>query len=231
MAYDFAAIHLNSQTTSNFWERLDAYRDCATRLNEYRQEIKWGTHSVSVERTIQGLPRITGSLPNERELEGLLLRFRLFVLKSEKSCFEYFINALHDSSSDELLKLYTSYAKREFHKSKILGNALLGYQGEYTPMTIIDIWFNSHYFHRSGKRSPLKAAKLKNFKSAVSENGAKITLFHAVWDVCNLVRNVNFLVANTSRENPVVLVPVSCNFGHSCILGIDDSEFKTQEGS
>lgn len=187
-------------------ERVSSFKRKATDLCEFVSSQKWGQHSIHVDRSNENLPNITGSLPDELILEALYRRFRFFILNDEKANYFRLLNLISQSADSPLVHSFTKMYKKELFEERSLQFAFITAKSKYTPKEVINFWFNSYYFHDQ----EVDRVKLERFKGVVSDNGAKVVLFHAVWNAVRKVRNLNYLLRDTSGFNQHMYIPVSC---------------------
>ena len=187
-------------------ERISSYKRKAVDLSEFVSAQKWGQHSISINRSNENRPNITGSLPDELILEALYRRFRFFILNDEKSNYFRLLNLISQSSDSSIVHSFIKMYKKELFEERSLQFAFITAKSKYTPKEVINFWFNSYYFHDQD----IDRAKLDTFKGIVSDNGAKVVLFHAVWNAIRKVRNLNYLLRDTSHINQYMYIPSIC---------------------
>ena len=197
-------ININSHPELE--DRIDSFRRKATDISTYVASHKWERLTVSVNRTDENNPNIKGNIPNDLILEGLYRRFRFFILNKEKSNYFRLLRLLSSSANSSLLHSYLRMSKKEFLSEDSLKFAFITAKTKYHPEEIINLWFNSYYFHDQ----KAEREKLSIFRDIVSDNGAKVVLFHAVWNAILKIRNLNYLIRNTSIERQSMYVPYLC---------------------
>lgn len=203
--FEVAAIDLGS--CPELVKRLDAFKRRANDLLAFIRTQDWGAHFMRIDRTNQEKPLIIGSIPDDLALEGLYRRFRFFILHKEMAFYYRFNRLLSVSSDDELLHRFLRVEKREFLQSKLLDYAFVTSTMKYRGEDVVDFWFNAYYFHdREEERM-----KLAKFEQVVSSEGAKAILWQLVWDSTLKIRNMSYLIRDTTMDNPVMYVPVSCS--------------------
>jgi len=203
---EFLKAQLDIELSPEFQIRLESFRRKATELSNFVSSQNWGRHHVHVDRSNENKPRVDGTLPNELVLEALYRRFRFFILTREKSNYFRLLRLLSASSDDELLHGFLRLEKKEFFNERSLEFAFITANSQYKPEDVIDFWFNAYYFH---DQAPDRE-KLSTFESIVSPIGAKVILWHAVWNSVLKIRNLNWLLRETSINNPVVFVLFIC---------------------
>jgi hypothetical protein len=204
--YQFETVLINLASSPELLLRVDAFRRRAADLIDFIRSQKWGIQNIHIDRSNQERPTIKGSLPNDLVLEGLYRRYRFFILNDEKANYYRFIRLLSASSKNELLHRFLRVEKKEFLQSRSLEFAFITSTMKYRAEDVIDCWFNSYYFHDQDS----ERERLVEFEKIVSPEGAKVMLWQSVWDSALKVRNMSWLIRDTSVKNPVVYVPVSC---------------------
>ena len=200
----FAKVEIAFSSSNELQARLDAFRRRAEDLNLFIASQKWGMHNVSVDRTDENRPKISGSLPDEMVLEALYRRFRFFILNDEGANYYRLIRLLSASSNDELLHRFLRVEKKEFLNENSLEFAFITASTKYRAKEVIDFWFNAYYFHDQD----LERSKLEKFESIVSPEGAKVVLWQAVWHSTRRIRNLAWLTREATLQNPIVYAPV-----------------------
>ena len=203
---EFQKISIDMSKFQDMEERIDNFKRKATDLCEYVSSQEWGRHSININRKDQNKPTITGSLPNELLLESLYRRFRFFILNDEKTNYFRLIKMLSQSSTSPLIHRFTKVSKKEFFNEDSLQFAFITAETKYSAKEVIEFWFNSYYFHDQDE----DRNKLQNFENIVSSNGAKVVLFHAVWNAVRKVRNLNYLLRDTSIKNQKMYIHTLC---------------------
>lgn len=203
---EFIKISVDITSFNDMEERINSFRRKASDLCEYVSSQEWGQHTISVDRSDENLPKIKGSLPDPLILESLYRRFRFFILNDEKSNYFRLLNLLSQASNSPLIHSFAKTSKKEFFEENSLQFAFITAKSKYHPKDVINLWFNSYYFHDQEE----DRNKLEAFKGIVSDNGAKVVLFHTVWNAVRKVRNLNYLLRDTSINNQEIYVPVLC---------------------
>jgi len=203
---EFVQVSLDLSSFKDMEDRINSFKRKATDLCEYVSTQKWGQHTIHVDRSDENIPSIKGSLPDDLMLESLYRRFRFFILNDEKANYFRLLNLLSQASDSALIHNYARISKKEFFEERSLQFAFITAKSKYQPKEVINFWFNSYYFHDQDE----DRGKLDIFKSIVSDNGAKVVLFHAVWNAVLKVRNLNYLLRDTSIDNQKIHVPVLC---------------------
>jgi len=203
---EFQKISIDMFRFQDLEERIDNFKRKATDLFEYVSSQDWGRHSININRKDQNNPTITGSLPNELLLESLYRRFRFFILNDEKTNYFRLINQISQSSQSSYLHMYAKISKKEIFNESSLRLAFITAETKYTAKEVINFWFNSYYFHDQ----PEDRKKLEIFENIVSGNGAKVVLFHAVWNAVRKVRNLNYLLRDTTINNQEMYIQTLC---------------------
>lgn len=200
----FAKVAIDLASSEELQSRLESFRRRALDLSVFVQSQKWGRHSVNVNRFDQSRPRISGTLPDHLLVEALYRRFRFFILKNENANYFRFARLLSASSKDELLHKFLRAERREFYNESSLEFAFITASTKYRPNEVIDFWFNAYYFHDEAQ----ERSKLARFERIVSAEGAKVVLWHAVWNSTRKIRNLAWLTREATAQNPIVYVPV-----------------------
>jgi hypothetical protein len=203
--YRFEKAEINLSSSTELQIRLDSFKRRAADLTGFMKNQKWGVHNIHVDRSDQDQPRADGTVPDELVLEGLYRRFRFFILNDEGANYRRFLRLLSASSENELLHRFIRIERKEFFQSKSLEFAFITAKLKYRPEEVIDFWFNAYYFH---DQEP-ERQKLAAFQSIVSPEGAKVLLWESIWNILK-IRNMAWLVKETTLANPVVDVPVYC---------------------
>jgi hypothetical protein len=211
---EFITIELDRDHPEHLWGRIETFKRRAQDLAEFKAAQNWGIHNVSVNRTNENRPHISGSLPDETTLELLYRRFRFFILNDKPAKPAYanyrrLLKFLGAATSSELAHMYFRLWRKEFLTDDVLRFAFITAKRRFTPEDVIRFWFNAEYFHDDRE----KEATLAEFRGIVSDNGAKVALWHAVWDATLRVRNLNWLLKDTSRANPRMHIPHFCRVG------------------
>lgn len=204
--HEYITASLDQDPPDYIWEHIAGFKRRAEDLDGFIRSENWGIHNVSINRTNEDLPHISGSLPDETLLERLYRRFRFFILEKEKSNYRRLLKLLSAATSSEVGQLYLRVCRKEFLTNDILDFAFITAKRPYHPEEVIDCWFNAFYFHDD----PSKHETLSKFTRMVSDNGAKVALWHVVWDASLRVRRLNWLLRETTRTNPVMYIPYLC---------------------
>lgn len=200
---EFIAVPIRLTHSPELQERILAFRRRADDLAEFIRSKKWGQHHVSIDRNDENSPKISGTLPDELILEGLYRRYRFFILNHEKSNYRRLVNLLSQNTDSERLQKYFRSVRREFLEEDILRAAFITARKKIRPEQVIDYWFNAYYFHGDEK----KHEQLETFRQVMTDNGAKLALWHVVWRSALRVRNLAYLLRETSEEYPYVYMP------------------------
>lgn len=204
-AFTFSIVELNN-VPKELWERIDQFRQRAAQLNSFRRDVKWGILNLSIERSRNTQPKVTGNLPNKYELESLYLRFRFFILENENANYKKLLKGLGRSVDDELVREFFRFERKSFFDDEIVEKIINKYTKNIRAEEIIDMWFNAYYFHNN----LYKKDKLEELIAFVSQFGAEAALFYIVRNACNKVRNLNWLLKDLTISKPIIYIPNSC---------------------
>ncbi len=207
MSHTFIEVSINGVVEKELWKRIERFHYRAEELNRFRSEINWGHFTSNVDRSDTKGPIISGSLPDKYVLEALYRRFRFFILEKEKANYRRLIKVLGSAVTDETARLFYKQERKEFLKTDIVDFAFISHEPRYSGDEILNLWFNAVYFHDEEE----KIEKLVELENLISKNGAEVTLLHIVWDACNKIRNLNWLLTETSQNNAKIKVPISCS--------------------
>lgn len=206
MTNEYTTTPLVHDISEHFWGRIATFTRRGRDLDEFIRSNHWGQHSMEIDRQNEHRPRISGSLPDESLLELLYRRFRFFILKREKSNYQRLQQLLSAATTSEVARSFLLVSRDEFLTNDALDFAFITAQRPYGPEEVIDCWFNAFYFHDNSK----KGATLAEFRSVVSNNGAKVALWHTIWDASYRVRRLNWLLRDTNRKNATIYIPHLC---------------------
>jgi hypothetical protein len=124
------------------------------------------------------------TLPNEEYLRSFYMAFRFFYLKKEKTNFLRVANIIKRRSDNEPSKEYISSLEDMWNGALARRQMQMYIDGkEITPMMLIDLWFNAHYFHSD----ELKDNNLTNLKHALSVDMCRFMLADAVYEASKAV--------------------------------------------
>ena len=200
----FRATKLDIIRYPDLITRINGFKKKAEDLLKFHKSVNWGIHNVSVDRTDEHHPLISGSLPNELVLEAMYRRIRFFIMNDEKSNYFRLIKLLSQSSSDQHFQELCRSWKKNFYKEWSLEFAFISAKDKFTPSEVIDYWFNAYYFHDNED----KTVELEKLTRSLGENGAKVVLFHTASNCCTRVFNLLYLLECTSEQNPIIKCPV-----------------------
>jgi hypothetical protein len=204
--YRFDDVEINNDKLPTLFTHINFFQKRASDLVKFWRSVNWGTHSISVDRSDENAPKISGSLPKELELEGLYRRFRFLYHNNEKSNYFRILKLLSQSTRDPRFHAFCRQEKQSFYEEQSLEFAFITAQKKYKPEEIIDYWFNAYYFHDDEN----KIQELDALTDKIGEHGARIILYHTVHNCCIKVRNLNYLLSETSESNLVVKYPEEC---------------------
>jgi len=166
----------------------------------------WGNHNYQISRNDRNSPVISGTQPEPLLAEAMYRRFRFFILNKEKANFYRLLRVLSSASSDDILHQLCRYLRRDFLADSPMDWAFKLADKKYTSEEVIDLWFNAYYFH---DEEP-KRKRLEQFEKVVTENGAKIALFHTVARAVYPIGHLNYLLRDTATESTEMYLPIYC---------------------
>lgn len=200
----YKTLKLSDSGLPDLLVHIHFFKKRADDLIQFWLNTDWGRSEVSVDRTDETSVKISGNLPNELYLESLYRRFRFLYHNNEKSNYFRLLKLLSKSTDNKQFQLFCRNQKKTFYNEENLKFAFIASSQKYSPQQIIDYWFNAYYFHDDdGKISDLEALTNK-----VSENGARVVLYHTVRNCCIKIKYLNHLLSDTSEDNLTIKFPI-----------------------
>jgi hypothetical protein len=183
---DFAKIKLfneRSKTLMSHWESLD---------------IKFPS-SQAVSRDDRG--KVSGDSVNvgEHVYKGLLLDFRLFTSNDEPTYFYMITNIVGRYFRDSRVVLILKDLKTNWKDAGLLNDF-----GGYSADEVIDILFNSKYFHlKEEKKNKLH----EEMKAKVSDKLITDMLLNTVYDRMRVISHLSWFTKDLTVSNQEVKLP------------------------
>jgi hypothetical protein len=201
----FRSVELNLSDDSELLVRLVSFQRNAAKLKDHWDKLDLSKHlSFHISQQDDGKRIFSGDLPDEPILEGIYMRFRLFILNDDEPNFYRLLNLLSSASNDKELHALCRLQKKLFLDSELFKNIFAHMEKPYNSIDIINYWFYSYYFHDQEKQRD----SLSRFKGIVSDHGAKLCLWYAVFTACQRIFYLKHILRDTSKENPLIYVPM-----------------------
>ncbi|MFH1394660.1 MAG: hypothetical protein ABIH09_00690 [Candidatus Omnitrophota bacterium] len=136
--------------------------------------------------------------PSKELIAELLMAFRFFYLQKELSYFPKIINILTKhiqiQEAIDLLKRY----KKQWNDCLFKQALKLSVNNkQLTSQLMLDLWFNSHYFHNDDE----KRRYLKTINNVLSEPFSQYILLDAVMESTKLILKVHDMIKNLLKED------------------------------
>jgi hypothetical protein len=128
--------------------------------------------------------RFSVTLPSEEDLRLFYMAFRFFYLKKEPTHFLTIANLVNRKLEDPLIRDYIKWLKDMWRGALARQQVRVGVnRQELHSHFLIDIWFNSHYFHSDKE----KDKKLSKIKEVLTEDATRFMLADAVFQATKAV--------------------------------------------
>jgi hypothetical protein len=204
---EFELVRLSNYRNESLFDDIEEYKFRASDLCNFARSTSWGVFEAFVDRFDQNRPIISGTLPNESLITTFYSKYRHVYLTKETANFFKIAKSLSVASNSDLFTLYhRHHLKKAFYQEFLLKFAFIQSQTSFTPEQVIDIWFNAYFFHGQQK----EREKLKLLQELVTDQGAKVALWHTVWQSHLIVGELMENLKETTKENPYIKVPKLC---------------------
>lgn len=178
-------IHISDSLSHGEWDVLRAFCDKAHRLISTKL-VSDGDASIkgNVRYEKDKGMWFQASLPPEEQVAEFLMAFRFFYLQKEDTCFPKILSIVGRHTEQEEAREALKFFRKRWENS-LFGNAMqLKLNGkQITTSSLLDIWFNAHYFHSDKD----KVKELQVMKSLFSEDFAKYMLLDASYEASKIV--------------------------------------------
>jgi len=143
-----------------------------------------GTISLKANLRIGKTVKFAVILPDEEYLRSFYMAFRFFYLKKEPSNFLKIANIIKRKTNNPLAKKYIDQLKDMWSGALARQQIQIIYNDiELTPTLLMDLWFNSHYFHSDVD----KDKKLLEIKNVLTIDVCRVLLADAVYEATKAV--------------------------------------------
>lgn len=181
-------IRISHSLSEEDWKVLRVFCDKARRMIATKM-VSGGEGSIHGEVRYEQEKGLwfEATLPPEEQIAEFLMAFRFFYLQKEPTHFPAVLGIIgkHTSEPDarEALKVF-----RRQWENCLFGSAMyISLNGKpITSSLLLDLWFNSHYFHSDTE----KEMELVELKKAFSENYAKYMLLDSAFEASKVVLKI-----------------------------------------
>lgn len=141
--------------------------------------------------------------PDIDHILNLAIKFRFFYAQKEPTYFENILNLLRQRAIDEWAINYIDRIKLRY-KQVMSSTDTTGSLGHpITNRKIIDIWFNSQFFHSDFA----KRQELINIHESIGEQPSIFQLYLAIVKCSSQIRSLYVAVHKLTQENQVLFTP------------------------
>lgn len=135
-------------------------------------------------------------LPEEELLRSFYMSFRFFYLQKEDANFLRLINILKRKAENDLAVKYLNQIRDQWTGALSRQQMQFRFNNtELTPNLLMDLWFNSHYFHDDD----VKENKLGIMKTVLTNDVCRFLLVDAVYEATKAILKLAQTLKNIDK--------------------------------